>query len=258
MSSREALMRCPCQGARSPCLNSATLQPQPHCHLFAISFYVVQAVVDAVVVLLESGAFSPAGTTAGTEASAPGAAAGSTQPTTAATAATATAEAETAALQFLAAHLASNRAVASGGVLLRVLRHLAAAAPGPAPAPAPTSARASSTATGMAAAHPTITGTSPGADMSLAEREAVFCDVVSAAGASMSPPDQQQVSREVQCGARWRREGGAGGVASSVAFVQLWRQGLDMVHACTPSPLEGPPTLPAFPSALPRRLLVLP
>ncbi|KAL4426026.1 hypothetical protein ABPG75_010042 [Micractinium tetrahymenae] len=110
---------------------------------------VAQAVVDAVVTLLECGAFSE------TEA----------KPSTAAWAAAAGA-AQTAALQFLAAHLASNRASVSGGVLLRVLQHLAAPS------------------------EPTASGR--GGGMLPAQCEAVFCDVVSAAGAGMSVPDQQQ------------------------------------------------------------------
>ena len=75
--------------------------------------------------------------------------------------------AETAALQFLAAHLASNRACVSGSMLLRVLHQLAA-----------------------------VQGLAPAAstDMTAAEREAVFCDVVSAAGSTLNPVDQQQVS----------------------------------------------------------------
>lgn len=111
-----------------------------------------QAVVDAVVALLETGAFSEAA--AG--AAGPGASSGDGQDGQAA---------ETAALQLLAAHLAAGRAVVSGGVLLRVLRHLAAA---------------------------------PGADMSREEREAVFCDVVAAAGIGMSAADRQQVRRRAR------------------------------------------------------------
>lgn len=110
-----------------------------------------QAVVDAVVALLESGALLDEEATAHEAA----------QPTVGA--------AQTAALHFLATHLASNRAAVSGAVLLRVLEHLAAP---PAPGAA---ARAGG--------------------MSPAQREAVFCDVVSAAGAGMSVPDQQQVGR---------------------------------------------------------------
>lgn len=122
---------------------------------------VAQAVVDAVVALLQPGAFgSPS---PGHPAGSPAAAAGETA-------------AETAALQFLAAHLASNRSVVSGSVLLRVLQHLAApgggaagSAPGSTPGSVPSSAA-----------------------MLEDEREAVFCDIVSAAGSSMGPPDHQQ------------------------------------------------------------------
>ena len=101
-----------------------------------------------MVALLELGTFVAVGSTAS-------ASAGSTTPM-----------AETAALQFLATHLASNRACVSGGMLLRVLRHLAAPPPD---------------------------GTGTAGDMCEEEREAVFCDVVSAAGSSMTPVDQQQV-----------------------------------------------------------------
>lgn len=110
---------------------------------------VAQAVVDAVVALLDSGAFSAALPSGISEA----AVAGAGSPASAAAP-------QTAALQFLAAHLASNRAVVSGGVLLCVLQHLAA---------------------------PAVV------DMSAAGREAVFCDVVSSAGSGMSPADHQQV-----------------------------------------------------------------
>ena len=125
----------------------------------------MQAVVDAVVVLLESGAFdtsssSGSGGSLGVSPEVSSAAAG---------AAGAAPAAETSALQFLAAHLAANRAVVSGGVLLRVLQHLAA------------------------------TG-APAADMSPAEREAVFCDVVAADGSRMGPADLQQVRESRQQG----------------------------------------------------------
>ncbi|KAL4853637.1 Vacuolar protein sorting-associated protein 8 [Chlorella vulgaris] len=105
---------------------------------------VAQAVVDAVAALLESEAFAASPHSA----------------------AVPDAAAETAALQFLATHLASNRACVSGAMLLRVLRYLAA----------------------PAIAHsPSLPG-----GLSPAERESVFCDVVAAAGGSMSTGDQQQ------------------------------------------------------------------
>jgi hypothetical protein len=106
---------------------------------------VAQAVVDAVAALLEAGAFDGGTGGAGDDASSRGECA------------------EAAALAFLAAHLAANRASASGDMLLRVLRHL--------------SAPSSDASSGMGAA----------------EREAVFTDVVSAAGGGMSPADRQQV-----------------------------------------------------------------
>lgn len=123
--------------------------------------------MDAVVALLESGAFTAdepgASEAAGPpEVARPAEAAGQAE-----AAGPAGGAGQAAALHFLAAHLASNRAAVSGRVLLRVLDHLAAPS-----RPA---------AAGMAGS------------MSPAQREAVFCDVVSAAGAGMSVPDQQQV-----------------------------------------------------------------
>jgi hypothetical protein len=110
--------------------------------------------VDAVAALLESEAFAASPHSA----------------------AVPDAAAETAALQFLATHLASNRACVSGAMLLRVLRYLAA----------------------PAAAHsPSLPG-----GLNPAERESVFCDVVAAAGGSMSTGDQQQVGARVAAGKR--------------------------------------------------------
>ncbi|KAL4418863.1 hypothetical protein ABPG77_002930, partial [Micractinium sp. CCAP 211/92] len=108
---------------------------------------VAQSVVDAVVALLEAGAFAAA------------------EPATGMAVRQAAGAAETAALHFLATHLASNRAAVPGGMLLRVLGHLA---------------EAPAAAAGGAGGMPP------------ARREAVFCDVVSSAGAGMSVPDQQQ------------------------------------------------------------------
>lgn len=116
---------------------------------------VAQSVVDAVVVLLESGAF--ASPLPGSPAAAASAAAG--EPAGAVSG-------ETAALRFLAAHLASNRAVVSGAVLLRVLGHLA---------------------------QPTAAGAASPGDMPADEREAVFCDVIAAAAGGLGPADRQQV-----------------------------------------------------------------
>ena len=132
------------------------------------AFAAPQAVVDAVVVLLESGAFEPSNNSCFAGVSLEGSSAAAEAAAEAAGAAPA---AETAALQFLAAHLAANRAVVSGGMLLRVLQHLAA------------------------------TG-APAADMPPAEREAVFCDVVAAAGSSMGPADLQQARELRQQGRR--------------------------------------------------------
>lgn len=92
---------------------------------------------------------------------------------------------EAAALAFLAAHLAANRASASGGMLLRVLRHLAA---------------------------PPASGSASGG-MGAAEREAVFTDIVSAAGGGMSTVDRQQArtwQHGMQCGG-WQRQLGCAG-----------------------------------------------
>lgn len=115
---------------------------------------VAQSVVDAVVVLLESGAL--ASPLPGSPAAA---AAAAGEPVAAASG-------ETAALRFLAAHLASNRAVVSGAVLLRVLGHLA---------------------------QPTAAGAACPGDMTADEREAVFCDVIAAAAGGLGPTDRQQV-----------------------------------------------------------------
>lgn len=129
---------------------------------------VAQAVVDAVVALLETGAFS-AGPDDGRDATG-----GAGSSPAAATARDAAAGGETEALRFLAAHLASNRAAVPGGVLLRVLGHLAAAPSAP------------------GAAGGGGEG-SDASDMSAAQREAVFCDVVSAAGAGLGAADREQV-----------------------------------------------------------------
>ena len=174
LSRRQAL----CQPVNRPAAHQCFCRPAevvhaPVCwllHLTATCCLLVvpaclQAVVDAVVVLLESGAFDTTTTTTSTAASAH---AVSSEAGAAGTAPAA----ETAALQFLAAHLAANRAVASGGILLRVLQHLAAI------------------------------GATAAADMLPAEREAVFCDVVTAAGSSMRPPDLQQVDAGGAAGPR--------------------------------------------------------
>lgn len=122
---------------------------------------VTQAVVDAVVALLESDAFaaplpgSPAA--AAVSSGEPAAAAGR----------------ETAALRFLAAHLASNRAVVRSAVLLRVLGHLA---------------------------QPPAVAAAASGDMRADEREAVFCDVITAAAAGLGPADRQQVRGKAMCG----------------------------------------------------------
>lgn len=121
---------------------------------------VTQAVVDAVVVLLESDAFAaplPSGpAAAAVSLGEPVAAAGS----------------ETAAMRFLAAHLASNRAVVPSAVLLRVLGHLA---------------------------RPSAVAAAAAGDMQADEREAVFCDVIAAAAGGLGPADRQQVRGRAIC-----------------------------------------------------------
>ncbi len=172
---------------------------------------VAQAVVDSVVVLLESGAFgsplpgSPANGDASPAAQGNLAAAAS-QP-----AAAASASGETAALRFLAAHLASNRAVVSGTVLLRVLGHLAQpqqAAAGTAPGPDGERPADEQQAGFRAAGQQEAAAVPAGGEqqilsmpadqqeavsMTADEREAVFCDVIAAAAGGLGPADRQQV-----------------------------------------------------------------
>lgn len=206
---------------------------------------VAQAVVDSVVVLLESGAFasllpgSPANGDASPAVQSNLAAAAS-QP-----AAAASASGETAALRFLAAHLASNRAVVSGTVLLRVLGHLAQpqqAAAGAAAGPDGDSRPADEQQAGLRATRQREAVATPAGveqqtlsmpadqqeavSMTADEREAVFCDVVAAAAGGLGPADRQQV-REV---GRGRSECVPGNFGSA-----------DLLHV---SPAWPHPTLP--------------
>eukprot|EP00887_Chlorella_sp_A99_P007106 scaffold2.g7106.t1 len=157
--------------------------PPASLRLSAMAARLWGAVVDAVVVLLEGGAFAARGPGAQQQPQGQGQGQG----------------AEHAALTFLAVHLAASRAVVPPRLTLRVLEHLAppataagAAAEPPPPPPRQPRAQGRGRAEAAAADAAAAARVSLAAPLPREQREAIFIDVATHAAGGMGALERQQ------------------------------------------------------------------